>query len=322
MRTLFGSRSLSNRHSIERRNTMRHWLNGHGKTALITGASSGIGYELTKRFARDGCTLVLVARNAPQLAQIAEELRRSAQVTVTVIAQDLSQPTAADEIYRELQRTGLAVDILVNNAGFAVYGPFWETDAQAELQMMQVHMVTLTHLTKLCLPGMLQRQWGKILNLASTAAFVPGPRAAVYGASKAYVLSFSEALAEELRGSGVTVTAVCPGPTQTAFAARAQIADTKLFQGRVLSAAAVAEAGYRAVMRGRPRLVMGLANKLLTFSLRVMPRPLVARLSQRVWSREGAAPRRRDLRRTSGHGLEKTEGARADRDACDAGSRA
>jgi uncharacterized protein len=135
------------------RNTMCHARNSQGKTALITGASSGIGYELIKRFARDGCTLVLVARNAPQLAKIADELRRSAQVTVTVIAKDLSQPTTAEEIYRELQRTSMAVDILVNNAGFTIYGPFWETDARAECQMIQVHMVTFTHLTKLCLPG-------------------------------------------------------------------------------------------------------------------------------------------------------------------------
>ncbi len=299
---------------------MRPYPHVNGQTALITGASSGIGYELTKRLARDGVNLVLVARNAPQLAKIADELRGSSQVTVTVIPKDLSQPTAAEEIYRELQSQGMAVDILVNNAGFAVYGPFWETDAQKELQMMQVHMVTLTHLTKLFLPGMMQRHWGKILNLGSTAAFVPGPRAAVYCASKAYVLSFSEALAEELRDSGVTVTALCPGPTKTEFAERAQLTDTKLFQGRLLSAAEVAQAGYRALMRGRPSTVVGMANKLMTFSLRFTPRHLVARLSKRVFRREGAH-HRQYTRLTRGNVLDREEGARADRDSCDEGSR-
>jgi hypothetical protein len=193
---------------------------------------------------------------------------------------DLSQPTAAEEIYRELQSREIEIDVLVNNAGFNVYGPFWETSAQKELQMMQVHMLTLTHLTKLFLPGMLKRKFGKILNLASTASFTPGPGDAVYCATKAYVLSFSEAVAEELRGTGATVTALCPGPTRTEFAERADMADTKIFQGRLSSAAEVARAGYRALMQEQAIVVVGRTNKLLIFSLRFSPRNLVTRIAK------------------------------------------
>jgi short-subunit dehydrogenase len=256
-----------------------------GKTALITGASSGIGYELTKLFARDGLNLVLVARDQTRLAQIGEELHRSFNVSATIIPKDLAQARAADELFHELQRTGVEVDILVNNAGFNVYGPFAETDAQQELQMLQLHVVTLTQLTKLVLPGMIKRQFGKILNMGSTGSFAPGPYDAVYCASKAYVLSFSEALAEELRGTGVTITTVCPGATKTAFAQRAGMSDTKLFQGRLLSAAKVAQTGYRALLHGRTSVVVGRANKLMTFALRLTPRNLVARMSKRILSR-------------------------------------
>jgi short-subunit dehydrogenase len=257
-----------------------------GATALITGATSGIGYELTKLFARDGFDLAIVARDTSRLDKIADELRRNANVAVTVIPKDLSQATAAEEIYRDLQSKGIEIDILVNNAGFNVYGPFGETNTRKELQMMQVHMVTLTHLTKLFLPGMLKRKFGKILNLASTASFTPGPGNAVYCATKAYVLSFSEAIAEELRGTGVSVTALCPGPTKTEFAERADMADTKIFRGRLSSAAEVARAGYRALMRGRTTVVVGRNNKLLVFSLRFSPRSLVAKIAKSILSRD------------------------------------
>jgi len=255
------------------------------KTALITGATSGIGYELTKLFSQDGFDLVIVARNMAGLDRVSGELQRSANGTVAVIPKDLSQPTAAEEIYRELQSRGIEVDVLVNNAGFNVYGPFWETSAQKELQMMQVHMLTLTHLTKLFLPGMLERKFGKVLNLASTASFTPGAGDAVYCATKAYVLSFSEAIAEELKGTGVTVTALCPGPTKTEFAERAEMADTKIFQGSLSSAAEVARAGYGALMQGRTSVVVGLNNKLMIFSLRFSPRNLVTKIGKSLLSR-------------------------------------
>jgi short-subunit dehydrogenase len=204
---------------------------------------------------------------------------------VTVIPKDLSRPTAPEEIYREIESKGIEVDVLVNNAGFNVYGPFSETDSQTEFEMMLVNMIALTRLTKLFLPAMLNRNSGKILNVASTAAFTPGPYAAVYCAGKAYVLSFSEAIAEELRGSGVTVTTLCPGPTLTKFAERANMSDTKIFQGRLASAKDVAEAGYGALMRGKTTVIVGLANRLLIFSLRFSPRRFVALVAKGLLSR-------------------------------------
>ena len=251
-------------------------------TALITGASSGIGYELTKLFARDGFNLVLVARNSMRLEKIADDLTREFKIGVIVIAKDLSEATAANEIYRELNNKAIEVNILVNNAGLNVYGPFSETDLQRELQMIQVNLVTLTQLTKLFLPAMLERNSGKVLNVASTVSFTPGPGDAVYCASKAYVLSFSEALAEELRGTGVTVTALCPGPTNTEFAERAQMTDAKIFQGRLSSAAEVAQAGYRALKQGRMTTIVGNANKLLVFSLRLSPRAVIVKVARKL----------------------------------------
>jgi short-subunit dehydrogenase len=252
------------------------------KTALVTGASSGIGYELAKLLARDGYDLVLVARNERRLDEVAEEIRRSAGVAITVIPKDLSQPGAADDIYRQLTEMAVDVDVLVNDAGFSVYGPLWQTDLRSEWQMMQTNIVALTQLTHLVLPSMITRRSGKILNVGSTASFAPGPFSAVYGASKAYVLSFSEALAEELRGTGVTVTTLCPGPTKTEFAERAHLTGTNLFHGRLSSAADVARAGYRALMRGQTTVVVGLANRLLVLTIRLSPRALVAKVSRRM----------------------------------------
>jgi short-subunit dehydrogenase len=264
--------------------SVAHTLNtgAAGKTALVTGATSGIGYELAKLFAREGFDLVVVARRERRLNEVANELRQSAGVAITAICQDLSQPEAADAIYRQLTDAAVDVDVLVNNAGFSVYGPSWTTNPQSEWQMIQTNIVALTQLTHLLVPGMVARRSGRILNLGSTASFAPGPFGAVYGASKAYVLSFSEALAEELRGTGVTVTALCPGPTKTEFAERAHVTGTNLFRGRLSSAAAVARAGYRALMRGQTTVVVGLANQLLVLTIRFSPRALVARVSRRM----------------------------------------
>ena len=257
-------------------------------TALVTGASSGIGHEFAALLARDGFDLVLVARDGARLAATARLLRENAGVSVAVLPCDLAASTAAERLVREIEERGIAVDLLVNNAGFNVYGPFARTDGAAELRMLQVHVVTLTHLTKLLLPGMLARRSGRILNVASTGSFAPGPNDAVYCASKAYVLSFSEALAEELRGSGVTVTALCPGPTDTEFAARAGMTGSLLFRGPRATPAAVARAGYRAMQRGRAVAIPGAANWLMVQALRFTPRALVARISRLLLG--GAAP--------------------------------
>ena len=254
-------------------------------TALITGASSGIGWELTKLFAEDKHDLVLVARNRKKLDEFARDLTAAFGVSVRVIAKDLANPKAPAEIVQELTASGVAVDVLVNNAGFGVYGPFAKTDGAKELEVVQVNVSAPTQLTKLLLPSMLDRRSGRILNVASTAAFVPGPLMAVYYATKAYMLSFSEALADELAGSGVTVTALCPGPTETNFQKSAGLEGTHLFTGPlIMDARAVALAGYRGMRAGKRIVVPGLGNKLLLQSLRVSPRRLITAIAR--WLQE------------------------------------
>jgi hypothetical protein len=253
------------------------------QTALITGASSGIGYELAKVFARNRHNLVLVARSADKLSQIAEELQTTFAISVKIMTEDLSVPNAPEKIFRELQQNAIAIDILVNNAGFATYGFFAETDLSSELQMMQLNMVALTHLTKLFLKDAIARHDGKILNVASTAAFQPGPLMAVYYATKAYVLSFSEALANELRATGVTVTVLCPGPTTSGFQATARMEQSKLVSGqRMMDAKTVAEVGYRGLMSGQTVVIPGLKNQLLAFSVRLFPRALLAEVVRNI----------------------------------------
>lgn len=249
------------------------------KTALITGASSGIGYELTKLFALDRYNLVLVARSESKLQQIASELTEQYGIAVKVIAKDLALPSSPEEIWQELQTEAITIDVLVNNAGFATYGFFVETELQPELNMMQLNMVTLTHLTKLFLPEMLARQTGKILNIASTAAFQPGPLMAVYYATKAYVLSFSEALANELQGTGVTVATLCPGPTKSGFQAKANMENSKLVKDKqIMDAKKVASIGYQGLINNQTVIIPGLQNKLLALVVRFIPRNLLTRI--------------------------------------------
>ena len=255
---------------------------GGQRTALITGASSGIGLELATCFARDGYDLVLVARNAAALEALAGELRQAFGVSVITLPKDLSLRDTPTELVEHLTRSSVAVDVLVNNAGFGTHGAFAEADLTEQLEMMQVNMAALTHLTRLCLPGMLARRRGKILHVASTAAFQPGPLMAVYYATKAYVLSFSEALANELRGSGVTVTVLCPGPTQTNFQQRAGVAHIRVMSRRVMDARTVAEAGYRGLMRGKLLVIPGWRNRLLINAVRWLPRQLVTGAVRRL----------------------------------------
>jgi len=256
------------------------------RTALITGASTGIGYELSKVFAREGYHLVLVARNEQKLQELAKELSKPAGISVKVIAMDLSNPSAADELFATLQRESVDVDVLVNNAGFATYGPFAESAPHSQIVMMNLNMVTLTHLTRLFLPGMIQRHDGKIMNVSSTAAFQPGPLMAVYYATKAYVLFFSEALANELEGTGVTVSALCPGPTTTEFQKRAQMDGVRLVRSGLMDAATVAEAGYRGLMKNKPVVIPGFKNSFLAFTVRFVPRKMAVRITRKLQSRE------------------------------------
>ena len=252
------------------------------QTALITGASSGIGEAMARLFASEGYGLALVARTETALQTLADELSATYGVPVAVVPQDLTQPGAAQAIFETVQRADITVDVLVNNAGYASYGPFVEADLRNELNEMQVNMVALTALTGLFLPGMVERGRGGVLNVASTAAFQPGPGMAVYYASKAFVLSFSEALAYETRDTGVRVTALCPGGTQSAFFDRARMQNSRFVRGRLMDAARVARAGYEGLIHGRPVVIPGKRNRLLAWSTRLFPRNVVTRVSARV----------------------------------------
>jgi short-subunit dehydrogenase len=249
-------------------------MNTNRKTALVTGASSGIGMDFSRELAREGYELFLVARSEGKLRELAREVGHA-----TVIVADLTSPTAPQQIFAAAG----SVDVVINNAGFGVLGPFVETDLEKELEMIQVNVSALTHLTKLFLRPMVSRKSGRIMNVASTAAFAPGPLMAVYYATKAFVLSFSEAIAEELRGTGVTVTALCPGPTDTGFARVAGLESSRLFNlTRPMPSAEVARYGIRAMERGKRVAIPGLANKFVAQSTRVSPRRLVTTIVRKL----------------------------------------
>jgi len=233
-------------------------------TALITGASVGIGRDLARLFAADGHSLVITARNQQQLDAVAQELRDKHKVRVEVMAKDLSRPNAAVELVDQIHAANISIDCLVNNAGFGAHGLFHQTEVQKQLDMLQVNIVALTELTRLLLAQMVERRAGRVMNIASTAAFQPGPYMAVYYASKAYVLSFSEAISSELEGTGVTVTVVCPGPTITEFHQRANVGQLPLFQHNTMSSQDVAKIAYRATLRGQRVAVAGIKNWILT----------------------------------------------------------
>jgi short-subunit dehydrogenase len=243
------------------------------QTALVTGASAGIGAELAKLCAAAGCNLVLVARDAERLAALAADLTRIHKIQARVLPADLSDPQAPAQIFQQLE--GAAIDILINNAGFGIQGAFAETDYTAGARLMQVNMTAPVHLTRLFLPAMLQRRRGRILNVASTAAFVPGPFMALYYASKAFLLSFSEAIANEVKNTGVTVTVLCPGPTRTEFFDRAAITG-KLSDGAAMTAAEVAAIGFQAMMSGKTEIIAGARNRWLIRGARLLPRGMLA----------------------------------------------
>lgn len=252
-------------------------------TALVTGASGGIGEELARLLARDKHDLVLVARSRDKLESLGRELSASHAIQARPLPADLSDPSAPEQVFQQLEDQALTIDILFNNAGFGARGSFSEIDYDVEARMLQVNIGSLTQLTRLLLPGMLERRRGKILNVASTAAFVPGPFMAVYYASKAYVLSFSEALSEEVQGTGVTVTALCPGPTETNFAATAGNQDSSLFRtATIMDARTVARAGYDGLMAGERIVVPGWNNRMTVLSTRLAPRSMLARITRKL----------------------------------------
>src|SRR5712691_5811323 len=252
-------------------------------TALITGASSGIGLDLARLFARDRFDLVLVARGEAGLRRVGDDLSHGHGVRVHVLSADLSEPGAPGAIARSLEERRVRVDVLVNNAGSGTHGPFAAVDLERQLRMLRLNVLALTHLTGLVLPGMVERRNGRILNVASTAAFQPGPLMAVYYASKAYVLHFTEALREELRGRGVSVNALCPGPTATGFQKAAAMEGARLVRaGATMDSPSVARAGYEGLMRDRALVIPGARNRSLALAVRLMPRALVTRLVRRL----------------------------------------
>ncbi|MDF5719092.1 MAG: SDR family oxidoreductase [Rhizonema sp. PD37] len=256
-----------------------HHQTQQAKTALVTGAASGIGYELARNFARDKYNLVLVDIREQKVVEVAAEFEREFGIFCQTIVKDLSISTSPKEIFTELQQASINIDVLVNNAGFGNHGLFNETDLTCELEMLQVNLVCLTHLTKLFLKDMVKQGEGKILNVASTAAFQPGPFMAVYFATKAYILSFSEAIANELEGTGVTVTVLCPGPTHSPFHERTGMADTKLVKGKkMMDAETVAKIGYLGLMANKTVVIPGLKNQILVHLVKLAPRKQVVKV--------------------------------------------
>ena len=251
------------------------------KTALITGASNGIGLELAKNFAKAGNNLILVARSTTKLEELKNELEKQYSISVLNISKDLSQKDAALEVYNEVLSKNIVVDYLVNNAGYGDFGLFTETNWDKESDMIQLNITTLTQFTKLFLKDMVARKNGKIMNVASTAAFQPGPTMAVYYATKSYVLHFSEAINNEVSKSGVTITALCPGATESGFQDKAAMHESKLVKGKKLpTSKEVADYGYKAMMNGKAVAIHGFMNYMMANSVRFTPRNLVVKITR------------------------------------------
>ena len=252
-------------------------------TALITGASNGIGLELAKIHASKGDNLVLVARNISNLLELKKELENSFKISVQAIGKDLSKLNSAQEVFDEVKSMQIQIDYLINNAGFGDFGMFVETDWKKEEQMIQLNITTLTQFTKLYAKEMVKQGKGKIMNVASTAAFQSGPTMAVYYATKAYVLSFSEAINNELEGTGVSVTTLCPGATESGFQAAAAMEESALVKGKKLpTSKEVAEYGYKAMMNNKVVAIHGLMNYIMANSVRFIPRNIVVKVTRKI----------------------------------------
>ncbi|QAA35150.1 SDR family NAD(P)-dependent oxidoreductase [Clostridium manihotivorum] len=242
--------------------------------ALITGASSGFGYEFVKLFAQDQYDMILVARNIDRLIEIKNEFKN---VNITVIQKDLTKPNAVKELFSEIKNKNLSVDILVNNAGFGLFGQFDKLSAEAQSNMITLNISVLTELSHHAIQEMKLKNRGKIINIASLGSFQPAPMMAVYCATKAYVLSFSEALAKELKGSGITVTTLCPGASKTNFGKVASVENTRMFKNP-MSASSVVKIGYRAMHKGSRVVIPGILNKAMAYTSKFLPRKLVVHM--------------------------------------------
>jgi len=254
-------------------------MNQSAQYALITGASRGIGFELAKQFANEGKNLIIVARDKDKLEQVRTEIEATYKTKVLAMSKDLSDPRAPLEIFSQVKNEGAGVDVLVNNAGFGIVGNFLKTDLQQELAMIQVFTSTLASMTKLFLKDMVERKSGRIVNVASGLALVPVPLFSIYSACEAFILHFSEALANELKGSGVKVTCLCCSPTKTSFFERANVGNTRYAHSKMMvDAATTARLGYRAIRNNRETAMLGLANKSLVIMSRLLPRKTATNL--------------------------------------------
>lgn len=250
-------------------------------TALVTGASSGIGRSLALRFARGGFDVVLVARRQSSLESLAAEIHHLGRAA-HVHAADLAQPGGATDLHRRIEAVGTRVDVVVNNAGVGMQGRFDQLPLDRQLAMIELNVVSLTALTRLFLPEMVARNEGGVLNVASTAAFQPGPLMSVYYATKAYVLSFTEALAEELAATDLKISCLCPGPTDTGFAAEADLQNSRLFRRGAMSADDVARIGFEGWQAGTRVVIPGGSNRVAAFAVRLLPRRLVPKITRRL----------------------------------------
>ncbi|RDI41427.1 SDR family NAD(P)-dependent oxidoreductase [Falsibacillus pallidus] len=256
------------------------------ETVLITGASNGIGLDLAEIFSEKSYTVVMVARSGKKMETIAAELREKYKNDIMVIEKDLSLSDAPQELYNELKLRGVSVDVLINNAGFGLFGEFADTDLQKELNMIQLNISALTAMTKVFSEDMIKRKNGKILNVASTAAFQAGPLMAVYYATKAYVLSFSEALENELKDTGVHVSTLCPGPTHTGFSEKAELEQSKLFSSGAMNSKKVAQIGFDGLMNGKSVIIPGAKNRFLATAIRFLPRKAVIATVRKMQERK------------------------------------
>lgn len=259
------------------------------KTALVTGAASGLGYEMALLLAKEGCNLVLIDINEKKLEATRLEIEMMHSVSIQLLVKDLSEPNIAVSIFNDLK--GLPIDILVNNAGFGMFGSFSETNWERESTMLHLHILTTTHLTKLFLPNMIENGEGRILNVSSLAAFQPGPLMSLYYASKSYLLSFSEAIANELKGTGVTVTALCPGPIRTKFqSVVSESSSENKIKFNMGCPKYVAEVGYRSMMKGKAVCIPGVFNKFLSALPRILTRNMATSIVRNIQEKNRVKP--------------------------------